>query len=112
MTILPSLFIGSSSEGLHVAERLQQVLEPHVEATIWSQGVFGLGGGTLETLVDQAARFDYAALVVTPDDTGTKRGVSRAVARDNVLLEIGLFIGILGRFRTFLVLPRKSEVDL
>jgi hypothetical protein len=39
---LPSVFIGSSSEGKEVAEYIQLALEEYCEITLWSQGVFGL----------------------------------------------------------------------
>src|SRR2546422_10590322 len=109
---LPSLFIGSSSEGLEVAEYLQAALEGHCEATIWSQGVFGLSQGTLESLVAACKQFDFAALVLTPDDMVTKRGSRTRAARDNVLFELGLFMGSLGRERTFIVYCRDENIDL
>ena len=50
------MFIGSSQEGLAIAKAIQANLDYYCETTVWSQGVFGLGGGTLETLVDRPAR--------------------------------------------------------
>src|SRR5438270_2217064 len=109
---LPSLFIGSSSEGLKIAEYLQGALERHCEATVWSQGVFGLSQGNLESLVAACKQFDFAALVLTPDDMVTKRGSKKRAARDNVLFELGLFMGSLGRERTFIVYCRGEKIDL
>lgn len=109
---LPSLFIGSSSEGLEEAEYLQRALEGHCEATTWSQGIFGLSQGTLESLVAACKQYDFAALVLTPDDMVTKRGSRNRAARDNVLFELGLFMGSLGRERTFIVYCRDEKIDL
>ncbi len=109
---LPSLFIGSSSEGLKVAEYLQVALEGYCEATIWRQGVFDLSQGILEGLVAACKQFDFAALVLTPDDMVTKRGSRNRAARDNVLFELGLFMGSLGRERTFIVYCRDEKIDL
>jgi hypothetical protein len=106
------MFIGSSAEGLPVAQALQAELDHDVETTIWSQGVFGLSGGTLETLMATIGQFDFAALVLTPDDLVTKRGETRKAPRDNVMFEAGLFIGGLGRSRTFFVVNREEHVDL
>jgi hypothetical protein len=108
----PTLFIGSSSEGLEVAEYLQDALDNHCEVTVWNQGVFGLGGTGIDSLIQAASSYDFAALVLTPDDVVAKRGQSRPAARDNVLFEAGLFIGALGLERTFLVSRRDHRIPL
>jgi len=108
----PSVFVGSSSEGLRIAEYLQLGLERVAECTIWSQGVFDLTAGTLEDLVRASRRFEYAVLVLTPDDVTVKRGTATQVARDNVLFELGLFMGALGRERTFIVHERAHAPAL
>ena len=108
----PSMFIGSSAEGLPVAEAIQLNLDYSCEVTIWSQGVFGLGQGTLESLVDRLHDFDFAALILTPDDITISRDVETQAPRDNVLLELGLFIGALGRERTFVVFDRGANLKL
>ena len=38
----PTLFIGSSSEGLAIAENLQAVVDDYCYATVWNQGVCGV----------------------------------------------------------------------
>lgn len=102
----PSLFIGSSVEGLAVAYALQSNLEHDVEATVWDQGVFGLTKSSLASLLEAIETFDFAALVLSADDTATIRATEYSVARDNVIFELGLFIGALGTNRTFFLVPR------
>jgi predicted nucleotide-binding protein len=109
---LPRLFIGSSNEGLRIAQYLQLTLEEHCEATIWNQGIFGLSQGTLAGLVEATRDYDFAALVITADDVIVKRGTERPVARDNVILELGLFIGSLGMNRTFVVYCKDDNIDV
>lgn len=111
-TVRPSVFIGSSSEGRAAAESLQVLLDHECEVEPWSQGVFGLMQGTLESLMLALSRFDFAILVLTADDLLESRGVQRAVARDNVIFELGLFIGALGRDRTFMVFDRTNPPAL
>jgi hypothetical protein len=108
----PTLFIGSSSEGLPVAENLQFVLDDYCEATVWNQGVFGLSGTGIGSLVKATRSYDFAVLVLTADDLVTRRKKVNAVARDNVLFEAGLFVGAIGLKRTFLVNCRDDDLDL
>lgn len=108
----PALFVGSSSEGLPIAKAIQVVLDPVCEVELWTQGTFGLTQGTLESLVLAIPRFDFALLVLTADDVTVSRDKERAVARDNVLFELGLFIGSLSRDRTFMIFDRTKPPDL
>jgi len=97
---------------LEIARVLQAELEHEVDGTVWYQGVFGLSQSGLEALEAKVRTFDFAALVLTPDDLVTKRGESGKAPRDNVLFEAGLFIGALGRGRVFLVSCRDEALDL
>lgn len=108
----PRVFIGSSSEALPVAEAIQFGLHEAAECTIWHQGVFELGATTIESIVESSAKFDFAVLVLTPDDTTFTRGKESKGPRDNLVFELGLFTGILGRARTILVHPRDPGFRL
>jgi hypothetical protein len=108
----PSIFVGSSTEGLAIAKALGVILDDACEVTIWGQGVFGLSQGTLESLVYALDRFDFAVLVLTADDLVTSREASSIAPRDNVLFELGLFMGGLGRDRTFIVYDRTANLKL
>ena len=106
--MLPRLFIGSSREALIVAEALQENLEGEVECTVWTQDAFELSKSFQESLLACAANHDFAAFIFSPDDLVSMRGKKARVVRDNVLFELGLFTGILGRDRTFFVSPTDS----
>ena len=54
----PRVFIGSSVEGLKIAEYIQQALVHNTQPIVWSQGAFGLSEGTLEALVRMSDQFD------------------------------------------------------
>ncbi len=108
----PTMFIGSSSEGKLAAEYLQASLVGHCDAKVWDQHLFTPTGETLGELIRVADTYDYAALVLTPDDQVNKRGGSQLAPRDNVILELGLFIGALGRERVFLVAEAGTDLQL
>jgi predicted nucleotide-binding protein len=88
----PRIFVGCSTKGLTEAKLIQMQLES-ADTVIWHQGVFGLSSGTLETLVAVAHEYAYAILVLTPDDMLEKQDKNVNAARDNVLFELGLFMG-------------------
>jgi predicted nucleotide-binding protein len=109
----PRLFIGSSKEGLPIAEALKQSLESDLVVEIWNQGtVFGLGDSTLEALEAAVLAYDFGLFVFTPDDQLNSRGEVKAVARDNVIFELGLFVGKLTRRRAFVLRPTGSTIAL
>ena len=108
----PRVFVGSSTEGLQVAEFIQLGLEQAAECTLWTQSTFAPGQTTIESIVDVAVEYDFAVLVLTADDMTVKRGVEAAGPRDNVVFELGLFTGALGRARTFMVYSRDENLRL
>ena len=68
--------------------------------------------GTLETLVKAKRQYDFAILVLTPDDLANKKGAQLFLPRDNVVFELGLFMGALGKDRTFILLKKKEQIGL
>jgi Predicted nucleotide-binding protein containing TIR-like domain len=108
----PKVFIGSSSEGLEIAYALQSNLEDDGEITVWTQDVFRPSEFVLESLLKQLDTADVGIFVFSPDDTVVIRGGEHPAVRDNVILEVGLYVGRLGRDRCFIVLPRGSNPRL
>ena len=109
------MFIGSSSEGKTIAQHVRTQLTDSAEVTIWNEGPFGLGQGTLESLVKAVKaldQFDFAVLVLTPDDMIESRENMMQSPRDNVLFECGLFMGRLGRERTFIIYDADQALKI
>ena len=106
------VFVISSAEALEIARTIQNAFEYDFLVTVWTDGVFRASWYPVESLEAQIDQSDFAIAIVQPDDITIKRGVEVATARDNVIFELGLFIGRLGRKRSFLVEPRGEEVEL
>jgi hypothetical protein len=107
----PRLFIASSAEGLDYAYAIQKNLDDDAEVTVWTQGIFDLSATSVESLTTALDKFDFAIFIFAPDDVLRLRHKRFAAVRDNVIFELGLFMGKLGRHRTFIVVP-KSNHDL
>jgi len=109
----PIVFVGSSGEAAPEAEWIAKSLNRRpVVCRLWTQGVFQLSRTTIEDLSTAALDSDFAAIIMTPDDMTASRGRRRASPRDNVVFELGLFMGAIGRERTFIVLPDKVDIKL
>jgi Predicted nucleotide-binding protein containing TIR-like domain len=101
----PRLFIGSSSESLDLAYAVHQNLRREAECTLWNEGVFEPSKYTLESILKALEHSDFGLFVFGGDDILRMRSVDYVAVRDNVLFELGLFVGRLGRDRTFFLLP-------
>jgi len=108
----PRLFIGSSVEGLDIAYAAQANLEFDVEVTVWNQGVFELSGTAIESLITVLEKSDFGLFVFSPDDILKMKGNEYHSVRDNVIFELGLFVGSLGRHRTFVIVPDKENLHI
>jgi hypothetical protein len=104
----PYVFIGSSLEGKAEAEAIQLGLQHDARPTVWDQA-FPLSMNTLDTLLKNCRNSDFAVFVLSADDTAEIRENIYSVARDNVLFEAGLFMGMHGKERVFIVTPRGTR---
>ncbi len=112
-TSKPRVFVGSSTEGLSVAKKIQSELQHDYSVEMWNQGtVFGLGRAAIEALESAVLRYDFGVFVFTPDDEILHRHSKRRTARDNVVFELGLFVGKIGRHRAFIVHPWDKDMRL
>ncbi len=105
----PKFFIGSSAESIDIAYAIQENLVPYAEVTVWSQGIFELSNYTLDSLIDALEKFDFGAFVFSPDDLTIMRNQEKRAVRDNVVFELGLFLGRLGKNHCFIIIPNGNE---
>lgn len=111
----PKMFIASSTEGLTVVKPLQRMLASalpgKVEIQRWTLK-FKLSATYIESLEAAAREADFALFVLTPDDITRSRGTEQWSPRDNVVFEIGLFMGRIGRERCYLVAEETHGLKL
>lgn len=112
----PRVFVGSSSEFEKYAVATKKILEGNdtLSVTYWKDLNWAGSQTIFDVLTGAAAekQFDFAVFVLSPDDVLTMRGEQASVPRANVIFEIGLFIGGLGRERVFLIAPGNQDLQL
>ena len=109
----PCLFVGSSKESLPIARAIQSNLDyDDFLVRLWTDGVFGASQFPIIDLEKQVREADFAALVLGPDDEVLSRNKKSDAPRDNVIFELGLFMGALSHERTFMIIPREYDIKI
>lgn len=108
----PRLFIASSVETSPVAEAVNVNLDHDLEVTIWKNGTFKLSSSAIDDLVEKSSAVDFALFIFAPDDIASIRSRTKHVVRDNVIFEMGLFVGAIGKSRSFILKPRDVDMHL
>src|SRR5918997_4890721 len=105
----PRIFLGSSGKQQKLVQALTRGLEDVARVEPWTTS-FNPGTTTLERLLELTREVDFAAFVFAQDDWTTRSPPAapattpgQASPRDNVVFEAGLFGGVLGMRRTFIL---------
>lgn len=107
------VFIISSAEALPIARVVQSAFQYDPFLTkVWTDGVFRIASYTLQDLESEIDSSDFAVAIAHSDDLTESRGKDWPSPRDNVIFELGLFMGRLGRARAVLMEPREERIKL
>jgi Predicted nucleotide-binding protein containing TIR-like domain len=109
------LFIGSSVEELPLANIAKDLLEEWFDViiwddTIWEKSTVKLNQNILSGLLKASLQFDFGILLGTEDDKVVVRGEEKLQPRDNILFELGLFMGRLGVEKCAFVIDKSIKV--
>ena len=93
----PVVFIGSTLAGLSVARELETALKSDGwDIRVWSDGPYGIGKSSAESLVAQLSHLDFGVLLLTQADLPALAGGDQRV-REALVFQAGLLAGTLGR---------------
>ena len=98
------IFVGSSSEGKRICDAIARQLSNEFEVVPWHIS-FLASHTTIDGLLSTFGSCAYGVFVLSADDAARVREVHVILPRDNVLFEAGMFMGMHGLRRTFLVTP-------
>lgn len=100
----PKIFIGSSTSGVKVAEKVKANLSTIGDCYIWNEpNIWEPNRSTFENLLRMVSFFDFGVFVATADDLTLTNDKIVIEPRDNVILEMALFCGSMGRDKSFLL---------
>lgn len=110
----PRIFLGSSGKQAKLLETLTRGLETVARVEPWTT-VFDPGTTTLGRLLELTREVDFAAFIFAQDDWTSANSppgeqAGQASPRDNVVFEAGLFGGVLGMKRTFILHAREAKL--
>lgn len=110
----PVLFLISSAESIPIIDQLLlELRHSDIDVVRWyAPSTFNAGSFTLDALDIQLSKADFALAIAAPEDVMTKRKATGVAPRDNVLFELGFFMGELGRERAFLALEKDKPIML
>ena len=109
----PVLFIGSSQESLPIARAIRSNFDhDDFVVNLWTDNIFGPSQFVITELEKLIQEADFAVLVLGPDDEVISRNQKSDVPRDNVIFELGLFMGALSHERTFMIIPRDCDIKI
>jgi len=113
LDIRPKVFIGSSSEARDVVEKILPSLNGKcaVAHPWWASPAFNQDDTTFAALLTAVMSYDFAIFVIAADDLTTSRNSTKFTVRDNVLFELGMFVGQLGRERVAAILQKLDGAD-
>ncbi len=105
------MFIASSGKGLRYAQAIKAVIDDRFKAPVcflWNQGAFETGRSFLDSLEQLPIKYNCGLAVFTGDD---QLGDLLA-PRDNVVLELGLFLGVFQRARSFVLVEDLEKLKV
>lgn len=100
----PKIFIGSSTAGYVIAEKVKTYLSKIGDCFLWQEpDVWEPNKSTFDNLIRMSNYFDFGVFVATSDDLTLTNDKLVIEPRDNVILEMSLFLGSMGQNKSFLL---------
>jgi hypothetical protein len=100
------VFVASSTESRHIADAIKKNLGDCADVHVWSEA-FNLSVPIIDGLFTNLRQADFGIFVLSADDVVRMKEADYSSSRDNVVFELGLFMGRLGRERVVFLVPKN-----
>ncbi|MEO6733652.1 MAG: TIR domain-containing protein [Ferruginibacter sp.] len=108
----PKVFIASSSSALNYTTAVKDHIQDKCEIHVWADVPDYPAKTITDWLVMITERYDFGVFIFSNDDKAKIDKKHYAVVRDNVLFELGLFVGQLGWERCSILRPKINNFHL
>lgn len=107
----PKIFIGSSLAGYTIAEKVKINLSLVADCFLWQEPeVWETNKSTFDNLIRMSNYFDFGVFIATSDDLTLTNEKLVIEPRDNVILEMALFLGAMGHNKSFLLVEEGVKL--
>ena len=107
----PKIFIGSSTAGIPIAKKVKANLSAIGDCIMWNEpNIWQPNRSTFENLLRMVSYFDFGIFLATADDLTLTNEKIVIEPRDNVILEMALFCGAMGRDKSFLLVEEGIKL--
>jgi Predicted nucleotide-binding protein containing TIR-like domain len=96
------VFLAYCSAKEDIAAAFRKSLQKDFEVVLWQDAEWG-GNVLLDNIIGEIESCLYGVAIISCDDELKSKGVSHWVPRDNVALELGIFLGLFGKARTAII---------
>jgi predicted nucleotide-binding protein len=108
----PVLFLGSSAEALKIVRVIETGLAyDNILVKPWNR-IFEPSKFPVDDLIAMLEQADFAAFVISADDLVTSRKKRNSAPRDNVVFELGMAMGQMGRERSLLIQDAAANLKI
>ena len=108
----PLIFLASSIESGKVLKEVALLVETCGGKPLPWPEAFPVGQYPLESLIEASRKVDGALVLASADDKLVHRGKAVWTPRDNILVEVGIFVSALSRLRAALVYAAPAGVQV
>lgn len=108
----PLIFLASSTESRKALNDIALFVEASGGKSLPWPEAFPVGQYPLESLIEASRKVDGALILASADDKVIQRGKPVWTPRDNILVELGIFVSALSRTRAALVYAVPDEVQV
>jgi predicted nucleotide-binding protein len=110
----PRVFVGSSGSAGEIVEAFVNELRRDADVVPWWEAaefkpMTSILTGLLNAVDKGVSAYDFGLFILAADDVVISKGKRSNTPRDNVIFELGLFLGTYGHDRTFAVIQEGEE---